>query len=166
MQPAEQQRFRPRLGLNSLDCGGDFWDSRGRPEYADNQYKESLLVGHIPGGFDLRPAAYQECKKIFEAGGETFGGSDDTANNKEDQIDGYCDTAWYHIAAFNAIGKTLNLDTFLDGVANTGLVKSAGTFLMRTTANRHDGAGAVRIGVWDAGGGCRCHKPVTGDIPV
>ena len=166
MQPAEQQRFRPRLGLNSLDCGGAFWDRRGNPEYKDNQYEESILVGHIPGSlFDLEPAAFQECKKIFEAGGETFGGSDDAANNKEGQIDGYCDTAWYHIAAFNKVGKTVTLDSFLDGVANTGLVKSAGTFLMRTTATRHDGAGAVRIGEYDRAG-CRCHKPVTGDIPV
>lgn len=165
MQPAEQQQFRPRIGLNSLDCGGAFWDRNGHPEYRDNQYKESILVGHIPGSlFDIEPPAFAECKKIFTDGGETFGGSDDTANNKEGQIDGYCDTAWYHIAAFNTVGKTVTLDTFLNGVANTGLVKSAGTFLMRTTATRHDGASAIRIGEYDLG--CRCHKPVTGDIPV
>lgn len=164
MQPAEQQQFRPRLGLNSLDCGGAFWDDRGQPEYRDNQYKESILVGHTPGSFQLRPAAFAECKKLFTDGGETFGGSEDTANNKEGQINGYCDVAWYHIAAFNKVGQTVTLDTFLDGVANTGLVKSAGTFLMRTTATRHDGASAVRIGEWNSS--TRTHKPVTGDIPV
>jgi hypothetical protein len=166
MPPAEQQNFRPRLGLNSLDCdGAEFWDDNHRPDYPENQYNESIYVGHNPGEFGLRPAAFQECKKIFEAGGETFGGSDDPNNEKEDQIDFYCDTAWYHIAAFNKVGRTVNLDTFLGGVANTGLVKSAGTFLMQTTATRHDGAGAIRIGQWDPGE-CRCFKPITGDIPV
>lgn len=165
IQSAEEQQYRVRLGLNSQDCSTTQWDSQ-EPEWANNQLKQSLLVGHSPGEpFKLKPAAFNECKKLFTDGGETFGGSDDPSNNKEGQIDGYCDTAWYHIAAFNAVGRTVNLDTFLNGVANTGLVKSAGTFLMRTTATRHDGAGAIRIGEWDPGE-CRCHKPITGDIPV
>jgi hypothetical protein len=165
VQAAEQQQYRVRIGMNSIDqCSATQWDGTGQPEYADNQFPESVLVGHDPEGFGLKPAAFNECKKLFTDGGETFGG-DDTSNNKEGQIPGYCDTAWYHTAVFNKIGKTVNLDTFLNGVATTGLVKSAGTFLMQTTATRHDGAGAIRIGHWDPGE-CRCWKPVTGDIPV
>lgn len=163
VQAAEEQQYRARIGQNGLDCGGTFWDTRGKPEYATNQFKESLLVGHSPARFGLRGSAFAECKKLFEAGGETFTGQE--ATNKELQIGGYCDTAWYHIAAFNTVGQTVNLDTFLNGVANTGAVKSVGAFLMRTTATRHDGAGAVRIGAWDPGQ-CRCWPPITGEIPV
>jgi hypothetical protein len=170
VQRAEDQGYRARLGFNSLDAPGavrDFFAGQGQDEKYNNQFTKSLLVGYSPStDFDLQPAAFKDCMKLFTDAGETFGGSDDSAGNKKNQIDGYCDTAWYHIAAFNAVGPTVTLDTWLNGVANTGLVKSAGTFLMRTTAERHDGAGAVRIGDWDAGGSCDCWKPVTGDIPV
>lgn len=163
---AEQQEYRVRIGMNALDTGSaTSWDSNGHPEWADNQFKQSMLVGHDPAGFGLKPGAFNECKKLFTDGGETFGGEDDPNNSKEGEVSFYCDTAWYHIAAFNKVGRTVNLDTFLNGVANTGLVKSAGTFLMQTTATRHDGAGAIRIGQWDPGE-CRCWKPITGDIAV
>ena len=166
-QGAEDQNFHPRLGLNSLDCPSfmkDYWSNNtGDPKYY-NQFPASVLVSNDPGDFEIRPAAFQECKTIFQKAGETFGGSDDTANSKEGVIPIYCDTAWYHLAAFNAAGKNLSLDAWLTGVANTGLIKSAGTYLMRTTATRHDGAGAIRLGDWDAG--ARKFRQLTGDIPV
>lgn len=169
IQRAEDQEYRARLGFNTLDCPvcvRDFFAGNNQDEKYNRQFTMSLLVSYAPRDFDLRPGGYQDCFKLWTDAGETFGGSDDTAGNKKNQISGYCDTAWYHLAAFNAAGPTLNLNTWLKGVANTGLVKSSGTFLMRTTATRHDGAGAVRIGDWDAGGNCDCWKPVTGDIPV
>jgi len=166
-QAAEDQDFHPRLGLNSLDCPGfmsSYWTlNTGRDKYY-NQFPASILVSNDPGDFDIRTSAFAECKAIFQKAGETFGGEGDEANSKEGVIPNYCDTAWYHLAAFNAAGKNLNLDAWLNGVANTGLIKSAGTYLMRTTATRHDGAGAIRNGGWDAG--AKLFKPLTGDIPV
>lgn len=169
VQRAEDQGYRARLGFNSLDAPSavrDFFASADQGEKYNHQFENSILVSSGPADFDLLPAAFKDCMKLWTDAGETFGGSDDSAGNKDGQIDGFCDTAWYHIAAFNAAGRTVTLDSWLNGVANTGLVKSAGTFLMRTTANRHDGAGAVRVGDYDAGGACHCWKPVTGDIPV
>ena len=166
---AEDQGYHPRLGLNSVDCATnmrDFARNNFRDDKYYNQFTASLLVGHDPGDFEIRPSGFQECKAVFEKGGFTFGGPGDEDNSKQDQIPGYCDTAWYHQAAFNAAGKDLDLNAWLNGVANTGLIKSAGALLMRTTATRHDGASAVRIGDWDAGGNCRCWKVVTGDVPV
>lgn len=169
VQRAEDQGYRARLGFNTLDGPAavrDFYAGQGQGEKYNNQFTNSLLVSYSPGDFDLRPDGFKDCMKLWTDAGETFGGSDDSAGNKKNQIDGYCDTAWYHSAAFNAAGQTVNLDTWLKGVANTGFIKSAGSFLMRTTATRHDGASAIRIGDWDAGGDCKCWKPVTGDIPV
>ncbi|MGH2812498.1 MAG: hypothetical protein ACRDI1_07270 [Actinomycetota bacterium] len=169
VQRAEDQGYRARLGFNTLDAPDavrDFFAGQGQDEKYNNQFTKSLLVSYNPARLNLRPQAFKDCMKLFTDAGETFGGSDDTAGNKKNQIDGLCDTAWYHIAAFNAAGPEVTLDTWLNGVANTGQVKSAGTFLMRTTAERRDGAGATRIGDWDAGKSCKCWKPVTGDIPV
>jgi hypothetical protein len=169
VQNAEDQQYRARLGFNPLDAPSavrDFFAASDQDEKYNRQFTNSLLVSSVPADFDLQPAAFKDCLKLFTDAGETFGGSDDTAGNKDGQIDGYCDTAWYHTAAFNAAGPTVSLDSWLNGVASTGFVKSAGTFLMRTTGARHDGASAVRIGDWDAGGNCNCWKPVTGEIPV
>lgn len=166
-QAAEDQDFRPRLGLNSLDCPSfikDYWTLQTGNEKYYNQFPASILVSHDPGDYETPTPAFQECKAIFVKAGETFGGEDDASNAKEREVPAYCDTAWYHLAAFNAAGKDLSLNAWLGGVANSGFVKSANTYLMRTTATRHDGAGAVRIGDWDAGG--KRFRPLTGDVPV
>jgi hypothetical protein len=166
VQRAEDQGYRAKLGFNRMDAPAavrDFYANAGQDQYL-NQFKNSVLVSYAPGDFDLQPGGFQDCLKLFEAAGETFEGSE--GSNKRGQIPGYCDTAWYHIASFKAAGKDLSLNSWLNGVANTGQVKSAGTFIMRTTSTRRDGAGAIRIGDWDIGGSCECWKPVTGNIPV
>ena len=56
-----------------------------------------MLVADGPTEFKVQTPAFKECKKIFEEAGETFSG--DEASNKEAQIPGYCDTAWYFQAA-------------------------------------------------------------------
>jgi hypothetical protein len=166
VQRAEDQGYRAKLGFNTQDAPmavRDFYAGQGQTRYF-NQFTHSMLVSTVPGDFTVRPEAHEECKAIFEAAGETFGGSDDTAGNKENQIAPFCDTAWYHVALFNAIGPDVSLETFLQGVANIGPVRSASTFLMQTTADRRDGAGAVRIGEWFDD--CNCIRAVTDDIPV
>jgi hypothetical protein len=166
-QRAENQKFRPMLGFNTFDAPNavrDFYDgSAQQPEYASSQFKGSVLVTDVPGWFDLRGGAFGDCKKLFTDAGETFGGSDDKANNKQNQIDGYCDTAWYHLAVFTKIGKSVTLENFRNGVANAGKLPGAGTFQMYTTATRHDGASIARMGGWEEA--CRCWKP-GGDIPI
>ena len=166
VQRAEDQAYRAKLGFNTQDAPmavRNFYASQGQRQYF-NQLKQSMLVSTNPGDLSIRPPAHEECKQIFQRAGETFGGQDDSAGNKEGQIGAYCDTMWYHLASLNAAGANLTLDTFLRGVANVGQVKSATTFLMRTTAARRDGAGAVRIGEWFDD--CTCIRPVTGDVPV
>ena len=167
IQRAEDQKFRPLLGFNTYDCPNcvrDFYDGQAQqPQYSDSQMKGSVLVTDDPGEFDLRGGAYGDCKKLFVDNGETFGGSDDTANNKQNQIPPYCDVAWYHIAVFNKIGKNVTLENFANGVANAGKIAGAGTFQMYTTATKHDGASIARMGQW--ADDCRCWKP-GGDISI
>lgn len=166
VQRAEDQGYRAKLGFNRMDAPWavrDFYENSGQPQYK-NQFVNSIIVSYAPSDFDLQPSGFQDCVKLFEDAGESFEGSE--GSNKRGQIPGYCDTAWYHIASFNEAGRSLSVNSWLNGVANTGQVKSAGTFIMRTTSTRRDGAGAVRIGDWDAGGDCDCWKPVTGNIPV
>lgn len=167
VQRAEDQGYRARLGFNTLDAPmavRNFFGGQGQTQYY-NQFKQSILVSSRPADLGLQPDALKECKKLFTDAGETFGGSDDTANNKINQAPFYCDSAWYHIATFNSIGRSLSLETWLaNGVANSGVVKSASTLLMRTTATRRDGAGAVRIGEWFDD--CSCFKAVSDNILV
>lgn len=166
VQQANDQQYQARLGFNRMDAPAavrDFFVSNGQSQYL-SQFTKSLLVSYAPGDFDIEPAAFKECVQLFKDAGETFTGSE--ASNKYAQIPFYCDTAWYHIAAFKAAGSSVTINTWLQGVANTGFVKSAGTFLMRTTATRRDGAGAVRVGDYDAGGACNCWKDVSGQIAV
>jgi hypothetical protein len=172
VQRAEDQKFRPMLGFNTFD-GADavraFYDgSAQQPGIPNSQFRYSVLVATSPGSFNLRGGAFADCKKLFTDAGETFGGSDDKANNKQNQIAGYCDTAWYHIAVFNKVGKSVTKESFINGVTQTGRLTAAGTFLMQTTATRHDGAGIARMGQWFGPGDpdpCRCWRP-GGDIPI
>lgn len=169
VKAAEDQHYRARLGLNSIDLPTavvDFYNSAGsttaNPAY--EQFKDSLLVSWSPDDYRIEPPAFQSCKKLFEAAGETFGGEDDAAGNKDGQISGYCDVAWYYRAAMSKVIKSLSVPAWMDGVHSVSPVPSASTFLMQTKLGRHDGAGAIRFGQFF--NDCLCFKPTTGDIPV
>ncbi len=157
---AEKQAYRPRLGFNPLDAptsAAEFLGPSANPQMVD-----SLLVADGPNEFNVRTDAFKRCKAIFEKAGETFTGED--AANKEDQIPGYCDTAWYTIAALLKAGPQLTIESWLRAVNTIDPVPSASVYSMRTRLGRHDGSSAIRVGAWDEG--CDCYKPKTGIIPV
>jgi hypothetical protein len=157
---AEKQAYRPRLGFNPLDAPTAAYDFLGPS--ADPQMVDSLIVADNPGEFNVRTDAFKRCKKMFEDAGETFSG--DEAANKEDQIPGYCDTAWYFSAAMLKAGANLSISSWLNAVNTVDPVPSASVYLMQTRAGRHDGSSAIRVGAWDED--CSCYKPKTGIIPV
>lgn len=155
---AEKQNYRPRLGLNPLDCADTVRNALGSSSYP--QWRQSMLVTWNPRQFGIETDAYKRCKKIFEDAGETFGGND-VARNKDAQIAAYCDPAFYFVGALTATGRDLSVETWMHGVATVPPVPSASTYLMQTKADRHDGTGAIRIGEWFDD--CNCWKP-TSDI--
>jgi hypothetical protein len=165
---AEKQAYRARLGLNANDLPDavvSFYKGQGVPDAANPaypQYRDGVLVSTDPARLWMDAPEFPRCKKLFQTYGETFEGS--AAANKHGQIPDYCDIAWYHIAAMNIVGKSLSLQTWMNAVEHMPPVPSAATFLMQTKVGRHDGAGAIRVGKWDAGAGK--FNPVTGDIPV
>jgi hypothetical protein len=99
---------------------------------------------------------------VFQDAGETFEG--DEAAEKETMITAYCDTAWYYVAATTAAGRTLNVDSWMNGVHTMAPAPSAGAYVMQTKRNRHDGIGAIRVGGWSDG--CSCFKATSDVIPV
>jgi hypothetical protein len=157
---AEKQAYRPRLGFNPLDAPTAATDFLGPSSYP--QMRDSMIVSDSPIWFSVQTDAFKKCKAIFEKAGETFSG--DEASNKENQIPGYCDAAWYFIAAMLKAGPQLTLDTWLRAVDSVDPVPSASVYLMRTKAGRHDGSSAIRVGAWAED--CDCFKPKTGIIPV
>lgn len=158
---AEKQAYRPRLGLNPLDAPIAVRDFLGEASYP--QWRESIYVTWNPRDLGNPPEAFERCKALFEDAGETFGG-DDSSGNKEHQIPGYCDTAWYTAEVLGRAGESLSVDSFMNGVATVDPVPSAGTYLMQTRADRHDGVGAIRIGEWSDS--CECFEPTSDIIPV
>jgi hypothetical protein len=157
---AEKQQYRPRLGLNPVDGPTATRDFLGSESYP--QFRDSVLIADGPDEFDVRTDAFKKCKKIFEEAGEDFSGSQGV--NKQDEIPVWCDTAWYHIAVAEAVGRSLSVDSWMNGVATMVPVPSARVYLMQTKADRHDGSGAIRVGEWFDN--CNCWKPTTGVIPV
>lgn len=157
---AEKQQYRPRLGFNQLDSPQLIADTLKDVSYP--QMRQSVLVTTNPNHFRTKPPAFKACKKAFEDAGETFSG--DQAANKEAQIALYCDDLAYLGSVLRAAGQDLDLQAFMNGVATMVPVSAVGTFLMQTKANRHDGAGAIRLGEWFED--CHCFKPTTGEIPV
>jgi hypothetical protein len=157
---AEKQQYRPRLGFNPLDAPTAVRDFLGAPSYP--QFRQSVLIADGPTEFDVRTDAFKKCKKLFEDAGEDFSGEQGV--NKQDEIPLWCDTAWYTKAALQAAGRTLTVDTLMNGVATITPVESASVYLMQTKAERHDGSGAIRVGAWFDD--CNCWKPTTGVIPV
>ena len=166
VEQMERQRYRPRLGFNTLDAPQAVADLLGAQYYP--QFRESVLVGWSPSiDYNLETKGYKACKALFVEAGETFGGTDDTAGNKDNQITAYCDTAWYFRAAMNAAGTAkVSLDSWLTGVHSVEPVTSAGTYVMQTKQGRHDGAGAIRLGAWFDDDDCSCFRPTTGMIPI
>lgn len=158
---AEKQNYRPRLGLNPLDCADTVRNTLGSSSYP--QWQQSMLVTWNPRQFGIETDAYKRCKKLFEDAGETFGGND-VSRNKDAQISFYCDPAFYFAATLRTVGRDLTVDTWMNGVATVPPVPSASTYLMQTKANRHDGTGAIRIGEWFDD--CSCWKPTSDILPV
>lgn len=158
---AEKQAYRPRLGLNPLDAPKAVKDFLGEASYP--QWRDSIYVTWTPRDLGNPPEAFERCKVVFEDAGETFGG-DDSSGNKENQISGYCDNAWYTAEVLGRAGTSLSVDSFMNGVASVDPVPSAGTYLMQTRADRHDGVGAIRIGEWSDE--CECFEPTSDIIPV
>jgi hypothetical protein len=157
---AEKQQYRPRLGFNQQDApdaAADFHGSSSHP-----QFRQSVLVTSGPGNFDELTDAFKRCKKVFEDAGETFQG--DEASAKEGQIPVYCDAAWYTKEVLRAAGPSISLEAWLNGVASVNPLESAGTFVMRTTKTRKDGASGIRLGEWFDS--CDCFKPTSDVIPV
>jgi hypothetical protein len=157
---AEKQRYRPRLGFNPLDAPNAVKDFLKEPSYP--QFRQSVYVTFNPRDFRTPTEGFKRCKKIFENAGETFSG--DEASNKENQIPLWCNTAWYFSAAMRKAGESLSLQSWMNGVATVKPVPSASIYLMQTKANRHDGAGAIRLGEWFDD--CNCFKPTSGVILV
>lgn len=160
MDGAERQQYRPRLGLSPLDDWRFVRDFLGPS--SDAQFRRSQIVTWDPVAFSARPEAYERCKEIFQDAGETFEG--DEAAGKEAMIAAYCDTAWYHAAAMEAAGPSLNLASWMDGVESMAPVPGAGAFVMQTGPNRHDGVGAIRVGEWSED--CSCYEPASGIVDV
>lgn len=158
---AEKQQYRPRLGLNPLDSPQLIRNNLGPASY--EQFRQSVLVTWNPAHFDMQTDEFKRCKAIFEAAGETFGG-DDKTRQKEALIAGYCNTAWYFSAALEAAGRSLTLESWMNGVHTVKPVPSASAYLMQTKLGRHDGIGAVRRGAWFED--CNCYKPTSGVVPV
>lgn len=157
---AEKQQYRPRLGLNPLDAPTAVRDFLGAASYP--QFRDSVLIADGPTEFDVRAPAFQTCKEIFEEAGEDFSGEQGV--NKQDEIPLWCDTAWYYQAALKAAGRTLSLESWMNGVATMAAIPSASVYLLQTKADRHDGSGAIRVGQWFED--CNCFKPTSGVIPV
>jgi hypothetical protein len=168
IQQAENQIYRPRLGITSLSAPALVANLLGQP--AKNQFRFGQLVGWFPfADVELETEEHQRCKKIFQDAGETFFPNDpgDPTKNKEAQIDSYCDEFWYFRAAGNKGGFSQGAESWLSGVNNVGRVPLAGTFIAETRANRHDGVGGIRIGEWKKPEPCNaCFEFVTPVIPV
>jgi hypothetical protein len=153
MQSAEQQLYRPRYGLSSNDGGQALAVLLAKD--APNQLKSSLSAGWFPL-FDVGAADYsgdkelpglRRCKKILSEAGETFGDGDPT-RNKEAQASIVCDAFFYLQAALTLGGKQVTPQSWLAGVAKLDNLGSAATFVMRTTAERHDAMGAYKDAKW------------------
>lgn len=163
VQRLESQRYRPRLGFSSFDAPRLILNNLGPASYG--QFRKSMVVGWSPFiDIGSQTPGHGKCIKTLQDAGETFGGTDDTTRNKEAQVALYCDTAWYFRGAMNAMGRTVTTQSWLSAVANVGQLESAGTFVMQTKADRHDGASAIRIAEWDEA--CNCHKYTTDVIPI
>jgi hypothetical protein len=159
-QGAEQQHYRPRLGLNPADCAQLVADQFGSSTYP--QFQDSIYITGDPADFGQTTPANATCIKMWEAAGEDFSGNSGT--NKKAQAPVWCDLMWYYEAAMGRASKPLTAAQWMHGVESVPPVQSASTYVMQTKPGRHDGLGAVRRGGWDDG--CHCYKPISPVVPV
>jgi hypothetical protein len=158
---AERQQYRPRLGLSPLDSWTFVRGFLGG-QSTDPQFRQSQILTWDPHELSAKTDAFKRCRQLFADAGETFEPEDEA--DKEAMIAAYCDTAFYYVGAMKAVGPTLTLDSWMKGVHTMEPAASAGSYLMQTKPNRHDGIGAIRIGDWfDA---CTCFKSTSGVIRV
>jgi hypothetical protein len=159
MQSSENQLFRPRYGLSSID-GGQALATLLAGD-APSQLKSAVSTGWFPL-FDVTASDYtgdkelptlRRCKKILSDAGETFGDGDPT-RNKEAQAASICDSFFYFQAALTLGGKQVTPQSWLAGVAKLDGLGSAATFVLKTTAERHDAPGAYKDVRW--AGDCSC----------
>lgn len=69
--------------------------------------------------------------------------------------------AWYYKAALGAGGTSKGIQSWLEGIATVGRVPLAGTYISETTADRRDGAKAIRIAEFFED--CNCFR-LTSDV--
>jgi hypothetical protein len=169
MQSAEKQLYRPRYGLVSTDGGNALATLMGGDAQA--QLGESMLVSWNPI-FDAPAAEYSRedgpepfvrCIQIFEDAGQSFGDGDPT-RNKDAIAAGMCDNLNYFKASVEAGGTFVTPDTWLQGVSRVNNLPAAATFIMTTTAQRHDGVGGVRDSRWHDD--CSCFRYTSEIVPV
>jgi hypothetical protein len=169
MQASENQLYRPRYGLSSND-GGQALATLLAGD-AQNQLKNTVSAGWFPL-FDVSPSDYsgdkelpalKRCKKVLSDAGETFGDGDPT-RNKEAQASIVCDAFFYLQAALNLGGRQVTPQSWLAGVAKLDNLGSAGTFVLKTTAERHDAMGAFKDAKWF--GDCGCFRYTSDLHPV
>jgi hypothetical protein len=159
MQASENQLYRPRYGLSSND-GGQALATLLAGD-AQNQLKSSVSAGWFPL-FDVTGSDYtgdkelpalRRCKKVLGDAGETYGDGDPT-RNKEAQSAAVCDAFFYFQAAVTKGGRQVTPQSWLAGVASLDGLGSAATFVMKTTADRHDAMGAFKDAKWFGDCGC------------
>lgn len=150
-QQADDQEYYPRYGLTSIDAAqalAPVLDSAQGEGTAAKTFVDAVGVGWNPlfdvpredYSGDKESEALQRCKEILDH--ETY---DDPSRNKEALAAIACDAAFYFRAAVEAGGPSVTPESWLRGVANVGQTPSALTFDMVTTADRHDGMGAIRV---------------------
>lgn len=150
-QQADDQEYYPRYGLTSIDAAqalAPVLDSAQGEGTAAKTFVDAVGVGWNPlfdvpredYSGDEESEALQRCKEILDH--ETY---DDPSRNKEALAAIACDAAFYFRAAVEAGGPSVTPESWVQGVANVGQTPSALTFDMATTADRHDGMGAIRV---------------------
>jgi hypothetical protein len=168
-QSSENQLYRPRYGLSSND-GGQALATLLAGD-APNQLKNSVSAGWFPL-FDVTPGDYtgdkelptlRRCKKVLSDAGETFGDGDPT-RNKEAQAASICDSFFYFQAAVNLGGHQVTPQSWLAGAAKLEGLGSAATFVLKTTAERHDAPGAYKDAKW--ADDCSCFHYTSDVHPV
>jgi hypothetical protein len=162
MQHAEKQAYRPRYGLTS-QSGGTILAGVLGPD-ADNQLHGARGIGWVPmadKAADEDPHSKasktrQRCIALMRKANVEM-----SSRNAEGTAIQLCDGFWFTEAAIEAGGRTINLDSLLDGVNRLGRggYVPGMTFMTRVSQKVRDGAGAVaNVSYYD---GCNCFRYTT-----